>query len=1571
MAEDTARFVITGVFDSQSLLASIDAAMKTARKRIEAELGQVGKNLSQEMTAGLSTATRKVKPPKETENSTGRIRDNLTKINADLFIAIKRVVLWGAASRLVFQTFEKLRASISDIVELNKVVTDIAKIRPTGIPEQAIKTDILNNAVKFGIAFKEIGETQRLFYQQGFKVAEVSKLTKAELLGVTAANLGANEAMELLISTMSVFDIEAEKSISILDKLQKVQANFAVSSQDLATALRRVGPVVEELGGNIDSVIGVITALKESTRKSGEFIGTALSTIFSRMLTPVGATALKGLGISINKTALELRPLEDILGDIAKKWEELSDQQKISLAFALGARRRYAQVMSLFQNYGTALEAAAVSQNAFGAAVVAQQKEVQSLSRQFAIASEKMKIAGMNIIAAFAGTNEAEDGLRNLAITFQKFATDVSKHAKGIANVLKFVGVVASFIALQATLSVLTKRFIIIFGAIKKLTIGFVALRTGVEAVKASSVGLTAILTGGTSIVASIMVLIGQMFIANKLFAEHKTKVEDLSDVYRDFATKTEPVKRVLAKYAEITKQFKDFAGPEISRKFLGADSLGRDTKSVIGYLRSLEGVAEDLNNVTLDQFQDALRAVYGESVNLKKAVEELSVLKGFLEATKQGYADVLEELQSRLANFQTSLLQIESLLQRDVNKDTLLKNLFGDLEGITDLMDKLQMQTQQMDLSKLRFGAFEAPITLKDVSVADIVNQFTELMHQTEGIFGQMTKDSGVYGENFAQNFVKGLLGRVAQLDPASTFLLGTLSPDEVKRLATLDGEAFVDALNYAVEATIKESNIRQITEKALRAQPAVNMLELLTTAGLTPEQKQRLESIKKLTETIGPKIFAGYAKRLDPLSVALDNLTRKAQEFMMTSGVLDIPDKITQEFKSIVTAAKNLDLFGVSLEYSSKKAIAFGKSLLSVQISQMSQKISKAFETLQKSAEVPIKIRGLEQTIAFYKEIYNSIKDDEKQAQRATNLLTYITNLQQQLTNLKADLEDAKRAADGIRPSLQKDITTLQNLISTLEKVNAAYALNTALIKANVAHYEQAIKSVAGFAKNFANIKFKFLLVDVGELDIATKLDKKIQQIRRNNQIDLEVLAKRKELENARFVALKSALETKYVELNQDQLGTNLSKDQLQLVVARNREYSRTLNNLKKTHTLSLNNLSAEEQMLKLKEQESIRIALANSLLEQYKSIYGDINALSENLASATADLVTNFQQIVSAKGGLKIALEPFSEAYLRSITDRLQPILTDIFRNVVEGPFKDSLKNLQDQMDQLGDVRTGITIADTIADTLLQRSFAIGEAMAAGFTAGTGIGVGMPSGVQAGASSFSFGNTRSWLAGYQSPFRDKVAFENNTIEKSTRLTARQTGILVNVNQSSLSTQQQSVKAQIASVRKQTAILAATQALGSMLGTLAGGGTATASMGSNLGGLIGSALFNTSPWGILGGSILGGIVGSLFGGKDKPEIKREAVIYEANTEALKQNTEAIIRNTQNFSFMRQLINAPSNFMTPAYAGLGGAMPVQPMSIIVEFNAPVVGTDNVKKVIYDAVSDVYANQFRRIGRRG
>ena len=78
------------------------------------------------------------------------------------------------------------------------------------------------------------------------------------------------------IYAINTFDNAALNSTRIINKLANVDAAFAVSTEDLAEAIKRVGSSAKDAGLSFDQMLAAVTAAQQKTARGGRVIGNSL-----------------------------------------------------------------------------------------------------------------------------------------------------------------------------------------------------------------------------------------------------------------------------------------------------------------------------------------------------------------------------------------------------------------------------------------------------------------------------------------------------------------------------------------------------------------------------------------------------------------------------------------------------------------------------------------------------------------------------------------------------------------------------------------------------------------------------------------------------------------------------------------------------------------------------------------------------------------------------------------------------------------------------------------------------------------------------------------------------------------------------------------------------------------------------------------------------------------------------------------------------------------------------------------------------------------------------------------------
>ena len=100
------------------------------------------------------------------------------------------------------------------------------------------------------------------FRKNSFNDQDSATLAKVATVYQNVADeaISAGDSASFIISQMKAFNIHAQDAQHIIDAVNEVSNNFAVSSSDVATALTKTSSAMGVLGNDFNQTIGLVTA---------------------------------------------------------------------------------------------------------------------------------------------------------------------------------------------------------------------------------------------------------------------------------------------------------------------------------------------------------------------------------------------------------------------------------------------------------------------------------------------------------------------------------------------------------------------------------------------------------------------------------------------------------------------------------------------------------------------------------------------------------------------------------------------------------------------------------------------------------------------------------------------------------------------------------------------------------------------------------------------------------------------------------------------------------------------------------------------------------------------------------------------------------------------------------------------------------------------------------------------------------------------------------------------------------------------------------------------------------------
>lgn len=195
----------------------------------------------------------------------------------------------GIATYLISMTgfqeiWQQIRQGIQYVREIDSALTELKKVTDeTDSTYDSFLQNMSKTASVVGSTVSELTTMAAEWARLGYNIEEAGKLAEstAILLNVSEFD-NATEASEALISTMQAFSYTADESQHVVDILNEVGNNYAVSSDELATALQDSASALMEGGNSLEQSVALIAAANKVVQDPNS-VGSALRTISLRL----------------------------------------------------------------------------------------------------------------------------------------------------------------------------------------------------------------------------------------------------------------------------------------------------------------------------------------------------------------------------------------------------------------------------------------------------------------------------------------------------------------------------------------------------------------------------------------------------------------------------------------------------------------------------------------------------------------------------------------------------------------------------------------------------------------------------------------------------------------------------------------------------------------------------------------------------------------------------------------------------------------------------------------------------------------------------------------------------------------------------------------------------------------------------------------------------------------------------------------------------------------------------------------------------------------------------------------
>lgn len=254
--------------------------------------------------------------------------------------------IMGAAAAKEFKAIEE------QVIRLERVYGDFTTtMSDTNAMTDSIKK-LAGEFTKYGVAVsKTIGmaaDAAAMGKTGADLVAQVAEANRLAVLG----GVDQQKSLETTISLTNSFGIAADQLAGKINFLNAVENQTVTSIDDLTEAIPKAGPVVQQLGGNVEDLTFFLTAMKEGGINASEGAN-ALKSGLASLINPTGeaATMLEGFGINIQNIVNSNKgDVKGIVTDFAKALDTLDPLNRAQAIEQLFGKFQFARMSTLFQN---------------------------------------------------------------------------------------------------------------------------------------------------------------------------------------------------------------------------------------------------------------------------------------------------------------------------------------------------------------------------------------------------------------------------------------------------------------------------------------------------------------------------------------------------------------------------------------------------------------------------------------------------------------------------------------------------------------------------------------------------------------------------------------------------------------------------------------------------------------------------------------------------------------------------------------------------------------------------------------------------------------------------------------------------------------------------------------------------------------------------------------------------------------------------------------------------------------------------------------------------------------------
>jgi TP901 family phage tail tape measure protein len=252
----------------------------------------------------------------------------------------------GTAATKAFMDME------AQALRFRKVYGDL--FTPKGETQRALEdiTELGKQFTKYGVAVSTTVGLAAEAAAAGFQGLDLQRQTTEATRLSILGQVDSQKALETTISLQNAFGMSSDKLADSINFLNAVENQTVVSLDDITTAIPKVAPVIQQLGGDVKDLTFFIAAMKEGGINASEGAN-ALKSGLAALINPTKKASAMLADFGINATAIVEKNKGNLKATVVEFATALNQLDPLSRARAIEqmfGKFQFARLSTLFAN---------------------------------------------------------------------------------------------------------------------------------------------------------------------------------------------------------------------------------------------------------------------------------------------------------------------------------------------------------------------------------------------------------------------------------------------------------------------------------------------------------------------------------------------------------------------------------------------------------------------------------------------------------------------------------------------------------------------------------------------------------------------------------------------------------------------------------------------------------------------------------------------------------------------------------------------------------------------------------------------------------------------------------------------------------------------------------------------------------------------------------------------------------------------------------------------------------------------------------------------------------------------